>query len=132
MMKIISLFASTIVLLTNNTAFAQVASSASDASAQQGSAMGPLLFLLVLVAFMYFLVWRPQQKRAKEHRQLVEDLKAGDEVMTNGGLLGTVKAVYDNYIEVALNENNTVIAQKNAIAATLPKGTIKSVVNDKG
>ena len=93
--------------------------------AQAPSAMGTLLFPLVLIAVFYFLLIRPQQKRAKEHRQMVEALSAGDEIVTNGGLLGKVTEVGEQFLSVELGPNQTVRLQRNAVAAIVPKGTVK-------
>lgn len=102
-----------------------------DAWAQGGAQggdplMGLLLPVLLIVVF-YFVLIRPQQKRQKEHRQMVQALGAGDEVVTGGGLLGTVREVGDLYVTVEFADNVAMKVQKNTIAAVLPKGTIKSV-----
>ncbi|MEI7457404.1 MAG: preprotein translocase subunit YajC [Nitrosomonadales bacterium] len=83
--------------------------------------------LVALVAVFYFLVLRPQQTRAKEHKVMVEALQRGDEVVTIGGELGRVTKVFEAYVGVELAENLEVTVQKTAIQAVLPKGTIKSI-----
>lgn len=83
------------------------------------------LFALVLV--FYFLILRPQAKRAKELKAMTEALQRGDEVLTTGGELGRVSKVYEQYVGVELAENLEVIVQKSAIQSVLPKGTIKSI-----
>ncbi|QGG79705.1 preprotein translocase subunit YajC [Litorivicinus lipolyticus] len=83
--------------------------------------------LAIFIAIFYFLLWRPQQKRAKEHRELVGTLAKGDEVVTGGGVAGTVVKVNDDYAIVELSEGNEVVVQKQAIATTLPKGTLKDI-----
>ncbi|MBT8137476.1 MAG: preprotein translocase subunit YajC [Gammaproteobacteria bacterium] len=80
---------------------------------------------LFFVVF-YFLLIRPQQKRAKEHGAMVSALAAGDEVVTAGGLLGKVTDVGQDYIEVEIANGTTVKVQRNTIGRTLPKGTIKN------
>ncbi len=100
------------------------------AEAASGSAAGGFmeyLPLVALVAVFYFLVLRPQQTRAKEHKAMVEALQRGDEVVTVGGELGRVSKVYEAYVGVELAENLEVIVQKTAIQAVLPKGTIKAI-----
>lgn len=102
-----------------------------DAWAQGGTSggdplMGLMLPVLLIVVF-YFVLIRPQQKRQKEHRLMVSALGAGDEVVTGGGLLGTVTEVGDLYVTVEFADNVAMKVQKNTIAAVLPKGTIKSV-----
>ncbi|MFK8077357.1 MAG: preprotein translocase subunit YajC [Granulosicoccus sp.] len=91
-----------------------------------GSIMGILPLLLMLPIF-YFLMIRPQQKRMKEHKAMVEALKKGDEVVSNGGLGGTVTKVGDAFITMRVAEGMEVNVQKQAIAALLPNGTLKSV-----
>ena len=84
----------------------------------------PLVFIFVV---FYFLLIRPQSKRAKEHKQMVEALAKGDEVVTNGGLLGKLTKIGDNFVELELAEGITVKLQRNAIANVMPKGTIKGL-----
>ena len=89
-----------------------------------------LLFMLVVFgAIFYFMLYRPQAKRMKEHKELLGSIAKGDEVLTNGGLVGRVVKVSDekDFIVIALNENNEVMVQKAAVSAVLPKGTIKSL-----
>src|SRR5690606_34678712 len=85
---------------------------------------GPLILIFVV---FYFLLIRPQTKRAKEHRNMVAALEAGAEVVTNGGLLGKVTAVSDQYLTVELAEGVTVKVQRHAVTQVLPKGTLKSI-----
>ena len=100
------------------------------ASAQPGGGGFPLMIMLVVfVAFMYFGVWRPQNKRTKEQRELVNSLTKGDEVMTAGGILGRIVKVSDNYVVVAISDTSEITMQKASVVSALPKGTIKSVNN---
>jgi len=80
-----------------------------------------------LIGLMYFLMIRPQMKRAKEHRQMVEGLSKGDEIVTSGGLLGRIKEIGENFILVEIGKDMEVKLQKHAVSATLPKGTMKSL-----
>jgi len=100
-----------------------------DAYAQGGApGEGGLLSLLPLVIIFvvfYFLLIRPQQKRAKEHKAMVEALGKGDEVITNGGLLGKITRVGDSFVTLEIAEGTTVRIQRAAVAALMPKGTIK-------
>ena len=82
----------------------------------------PLIFIFVV---FYFLLIRPQSKKAKEHKQMVEALAKGDEVVTNGGLLGRITAVGDNFVDVEVGDGVTVKVQRQAIASLMPKGTVK-------
>lgn len=102
----------------------------SDAYAQAGgpggAPYGDILFLILLFAVFYFLLIRPQQKKAKEHKKMVEAVAKGDEVVTNGGILGKVIEVSDTFLTVTIAEGVDVKLQRSSIAATVPKGTIKS------
>ena len=95
--------------------------------ASQGSGYGSIIFLVLIVAFMYFMVWRPQQKKAKAQRELVASVAVGDEVMTGSGIIGKVAKVYDNYLDMEVTEGSAITLQKNAIGTVLPKGTIASI-----
>ena len=91
-----------------------------------GSLLGFLPLILMLVVF-YFLMIRPQQKRMKEHAAMVGALKKGDEVVTNGGLGGTITKVGDAYMLMRVADNVEVSVQKSAVAALLPTGTLKDL-----
>ena len=91
-----------------------------------GGGLGGLLFPVILIGVMYFLMIRPQMKRAKEHRAMLEKLARGDEVITNGGIAGTVTDIGDSFISVEIADKVTIRVQKAAIANVLPKGTLKS------
>lgn len=86
---------------------------------------GLLPIALIFVVF-YFLLIRPQQKKAKEHRAMVGALAKGDEVVTNGGLLGRITAVGDAFVTVEVAEGMEVRVQRSAVSNLMPKGTIKS------
>lgn len=87
-----------------------------------------LIFMTVIfVLFMYVVMWRPQSKRAKEHRDLMSSLAKGDEVVTAGGMLGRITKINDNYVTIALTDTVEIVIQKNSIANALPKGTLKSI-----
>ena len=83
--------------------------------------------LLIFVAIFYFLLVRPQTKRAKNHRQLMSGLSVGDEIMTSGGIVGRLSSMKDNYIVLTIAKGVDVTMQKNAIASVLPKGTMDSL-----
>ncbi len=100
----------------------------SNAWAQDGGQGGGfigLLFPLLIIVVFFFLFIRPQQKRVKEHKAMVEALKKGDEVITNGGLAGNITNVGDSFVSVQIAENVTVKVQKQAVGSLLPKGTLK-------
>jgi len=101
---------------------------AAEAPAGGGGLPGLDIFIIVAFALVfYFIVWRPQSKRAKEHRELVGGLAKGDEVVTNGGLIGKITRVEEQYVVVEIADNVEVKLQKGAVAAALPKGTIKQI-----
>jgi preprotein translocase subunit YajC len=85
------------------------------------------LMLVVFVGFIYFTVWRPQNKRAQEQKDLLNSLTKGDEVVTIGGLVGKISKISQTYIVLALSDNVEVTMQKSSIATVLPKGTMKAV-----
>ena len=103
------------------TAHAQAA-----AGQPQGGGFGMLLFPIILIAIMYFLMIRPQMKRQKEHRAMLDKLGKGDEVITNGGIAGTVTDIGESFITVEIASGVQVRIQKGAIANVLPKGTLKA------
>ena len=94
---------------------------------QGPSAMMQLVFFGGFILIFYFLMWRPQSKRAKEHRELVSGLNQGDEVVTNGGIVGKITKVSEEFVKVQLSEGVEISIQKVAIASALPKGTLKSI-----
>ena len=102
-----------------------ISSAHAQDAAQPGGLMSFLPLIIIFIIF-YFLLIRPQMKRAKEHRALVAGLNKGDEVVTNGGLLGTVRNVGDTFLTVELAENVVIKLQKHAVSSVMPKGTVKS------
>ncbi|THB85743.1 preprotein translocase subunit YajC [Pantoea allii] len=94
----------------------------------QGSPYSLVIMLVVFGLIFYFMILRPQQKRAKEHKKLMDSISKGDEVLTSGGLVGRVTKVSDTgYVAIALNETNEVVIKRDFVAAVLPKGTIKAL-----
>jgi preprotein translocase subunit YajC len=94
-----------------------------------GGQSDPLLSflpLIVIFALFYFLLIRPQSKRQKEHRQMVDALTSGDEVVTGGGVLGKVVDVGDQVVTVEVADGVKLKVQKHTITALLPKGTVRS------
>ena len=100
--------------------------------AQQAPEAGPggglisMLPILLMFGVIYFLMIRPQMKRQKEHRAMLEKLGKGDEVITNGGIAGSVVAIGESFITVEIADGVQVRLQKGAIANVLPKGTLKA------
>lgn len=85
------------------------------------------LFFLVLIGLFYFMLIRPQSKRAKTHRDMISSLNKGDEVITTGGLIGKISKLGEQFVSVSLNEQTEIKIQKQAISQVLPKGTLKSL-----
>jgi preprotein translocase subunit YajC len=103
----------------------------SPAYAEGAGAMDPGMFnILFLVGFgliFYFFMWRPQAKRAKDHKNLIANLAKGDEVITAGGIIGKVVRLSDDYVVLEVSEGTELKFQKAHVAAELPKGTIKNI-----
>ncbi|MFC2970754.1 preprotein translocase subunit YajC [Azotobacter bryophylli] len=85
------------------------------------------IFLVGFVVIFYLMIWRPQAKRAKEHKNLLGSLQKGDEVVTTGGIAGKVSKVSDDFVVLEVSNTVELKIQKGAIAATLPKGTLKAI-----
>ncbi|MDE0981769.1 MAG: preprotein translocase subunit YajC [Gammaproteobacteria bacterium] len=99
---------------------------AQEAAGQPSMTYNLILFGGMFVLF-YLILWRPQSKRAKEHKELITSVSKGDEIMTSGGLMGKVANVTDDYIAVEVAENVVLKLQKSSVAAVLPKGTISQI-----
>jgi preprotein translocase subunit YajC len=103
----------------------------SDAMAQGGASAGDsllgLLFPIGLLIILYFLMIRPQIKRQKEHRALVEGLSKGDEIITMGGVAGRVMDLGENFAQVEVADNVTIKVRRQAVEAVLPKGSLKEL-----
>jgi preprotein translocase subunit YajC len=115
----------TLLDLLISPAHAQAAAGQAAPGGLFGGGLG-LLFPLLLIGIMYFLMIRPQMKRQKEHMAMLGKLAVGDEVITNGGIAGTVRELGDHFVSVEVADNVRVRVQKSAIANVLPKGTLKS------
>lgn len=100
---------------------------AQDAAVGAGADFSSMIFLMGFAIIFYFMMWRPQAKKAKQHKQLVASLAKGDEVVTSGGLIGKITKVDDDYIVISVAENTELKFQKGHVAAALPKGTIKEI-----
>ncbi len=96
------------------------------AGAEQAPAWAGLLPMVILFVIFYFLLIRPQQKKAKEHRKMVEELSKGDEAVTTGGILGKIRKVGENFVDIEVADGVTLTVQKGQIAQLMPKGTLKS------
>lgn len=85
-----------------------------------------IIMMVAMVAIFYFLLWRPQSKRAKEHRNLISGLQKGDEISTSGGILGKITHVEEKFLVVSIAEGTEIKLQRAAVSAVLPKGTLKA------
>lgn len=97
------------------------------ADAPPSGGMISMLPLFVLFVVFWFFLIRPQMKQAKEHKNMVGSLSKGDEVATNGGILGKIKEIGDNFIVLEIDKEIHIKIQKNAISTVFPKGTMKTL-----
>lgn len=101
-------------------------SSAHAQSAQQpGGGMEFFIMIGIFFAIMYFMIIRPQTKRAKEHKSLIDSLNKGDEVVVTGGLLGKITELDENFLTIEVSKDVEVQVQRQAVTSVMPKGTIK-------
>jgi preprotein translocase subunit YajC len=103
-----------------------IISNAYAQSAPAGGGTSMLLMLLIFFAIMYFMIIRPQTKRAREHKQLVTSLSKGNEITINGGLMGKISQVNETSVVLEIASGVEVKVQKNSVTNVLPKGTLKS------
>jgi preprotein translocase subunit YajC len=99
---------------------------AQAAAGGTASTLTTILPLVLIFVVFYFLLIRPQTKRAKEHKEMVAKLATGDEVVTTGGILGKVTGVNDNFVTVEIASGVEIKVQKFQVAQLMPKGTVKS------
>ena len=99
---------------------------AQGAPPQDPGLMGFLPLIILFVVFYLFLI-RPQMKRQKEHTKMVQGLTKGDEAVTNGGLLGRITEVGENFVKLEIARDTEVKVQKHAVAQVMPKGTVKEM-----
>lgn len=100
---------------------------AAEEAAPQASAFGSITMMLLFGLVFYFLLIRPQSKRQKDHKNMLDAIQKGDEVVTSGGILGKVSKITDGFVVLTVGNNVEMKFQKHAISATLPKGTIKGI-----
>jgi len=94
------------------------------AAAPHQNGFGSFIFIIGFFIIFYFMMVRPQMKRAKQHKNLMSNLNVDDEVVTNGGIAGKITDVQDDFITLKIAENTTIKVQKPAVSQTLPKGTL--------
>ncbi|MDO4223460.1 MAG: preprotein translocase subunit YajC [Acinetobacter sp.] len=107
--------------------FIATAHAAGEAAPQGPGLMANIAMIIGFVAIFYFLIWRPQAKRAKEHRQLVESLAVGSEVIFAGGLMGRITKIEGDIAVVELSRGVEIKVQRGAVISVLPEGTLNSV-----
>ena len=100
---------------------------AAGEAAQPPSMMANLLMIAVFIAIFYFLIWRPQSKRAKEHRALVDSLGVGSEVVFAGGLMGKITKIEGDFAVVELSRGVEVKVQRASVISVLPEGTLNNL-----
>ena len=100
---------------------------AAGEAAQQPSMVANLLMIAVFIAIFYFLIWRPQSKRAKEHRALIDSLGVGSEVVFAGGLMGKITKLEGDFAVVELNRGVEVKIQRASVVSVLPEGTLNNI-----
>lgn len=105
----------------------EAAAQATEAAPKGGDPLSMIIIFGGFFLFMYFFMIRPQRKRQKDHKALIESLGKGDEIVLNSGMLGKVTQVDENYVTVDAGNNVELKFQKVSVHAVLPKGTIKSI-----
>jgi preprotein translocase subunit YajC len=100
---------------------------AQGATAQEPMGLGFFIPILIMFAILYFLMIRPQMRRAKETKAMIEALQKGDEVVTSGGLVGRITKLGEQYVTLEIAPNTEIVVQRSAVQLPLPKGTLKSI-----
>ena len=116
-------------ILSAGFAFTEAMTQAATATGGQPRAGGYqfIITMVLMIVIFYFLLIRPQNKRAKEHRELIGQLGVGDEVITSSGILGKITDVKDQYLSVQIADNVEIMVQRQYVTVVLPKDTIKSI-----
>jgi len=100
---------------------------AQAAGPSQGGGIESMLLIVLMFGVLYFLMIRPQMKRAKEHKAMIEALQKGDEVVSGGGILGRVSKLNESYVTLEVAPGVEMTLQRSAVQVVLPKGTIKNI-----
>jgi preprotein translocase subunit YajC len=100
---------------------------AQAAGASQGDLLTTMLPMIAIFVVFYFLLIRPQQKKAKEHRAMLEALEKGNEIVTAGGIVGRITRLHDPYVTLEIAPGTEITVQRTAVTQLLPKGTLKSL-----
>ncbi len=118
-------------LVSNAVAAEEAVQTATTAQESAAPGFEGLIFPIALIIIFYFLLIRPQQKRNKQHKQLVAGSKKGDEIVTTGGVLGKITEVGDHFITLEIGNNMSVQITKSSISAVMPKGTYSASGKNK-
>jgi len=113
--------------LVTTQAFAAVTAHPAATMPGHGGMLSMMPMLAAFGALFYFMLIRPQNKRTKQHQALLSNLTKGDEIVTNGGLLGKIVKICDDFIILNIAKNTDIIVQKQTISTAMPKGTLKTV-----
>ena len=105
-------------------AFAQAAPAATSSSPDMLGSIGSMLPLILMFVVLYFVMIRPQMKRQKEHKAMIDALAKGDEVVTSGGMLGKIAKIGETYLTVEIANGVEIQVQRGAVVQVLPKGTL--------
>ncbi len=100
---------------------------AAGEAAPQGGGLQLVFMIALFFGIMYFMIIRPQAKKAKEHTTMLDALSKGDEIVTNGGILGKVVKLGDNFVELKISDSSNIKIQRHAITSIMPKGTMKGI-----
>lgn len=100
---------------------------ANQSESDLSGGLSSIVLFIGLFAIMYFVIIRPQTKKAKEHKTLIETIKINDEVITNTGIVGKIEKITDQFIIIEICNNTTIIIRKEFISTIIPKGTIKNI-----
>ena len=107
-------------------AFAQAAPAGAAATDSPFGGIGGMLPIVLMFVVLYFVMIRPQMKRQKEHKSMIDALAKGDEVVTSGGVLGKVSKMGDTFVGVEVASGVEIQVQRSAVVQVMPKGTVKS------
>lgn len=100
---------------------------AQSTGSPQGGGIESMLLIVLMFGVLYFLMIRPQMKRAKEHKSMIEALQKGDEVVSAGGILGRITKINESYVSLEVANGVEMQFQRSAVSVVLPKGTIKNI-----
>ena len=93
----------------------------------QGGGIESMLLIVLMFGVLYFMMIRPQMKRAKEHKAMIEALQKGDEIVSGGGILGRVTKISEAYVTLEVAQGVEMVLQRSAVQVVLPKGTLKNI-----